>query len=152
MTHDHSTPVTIGERPLHPRHGLHAPRATTPQRRPHSIRRTYTIDTSRPGDLLGEIVQHASLRDLYTAADGTATVLQTASVRTRIDFQAHFALAEIEASPTRDRLHELVGRSVSTGFRAAVAELLPEDVEQATALYSLLDDLPGAALVSGVCI
>ncbi|MSV81769.1 MAG: DUF2889 domain-containing protein, partial [Actinobacteria bacterium] len=153
MTHDHTTTaVAIGERPLHPRHGLHAPRASTPERRPNSIRRTYTIDTVRPGDILGEIVQTAVLRDLHTAADGTTTVLQTAEVHTQIDFQAHFALLEITSDPPRERLHELVGRSVSTGFRAAVAGLLPDDVEQATALYSLLDDLPGAALVSGVVI
>ncbi|MDO8389455.1 MAG: DUF2889 domain-containing protein [Actinomycetota bacterium] len=152
MTHDRTTTVTIGERPLHPRHGLHAPRASTPPRRGNSIRRTYTIDTSRPGDILGEIVQHAVLRDLHTAADGTATVLQTAEVNTRVDFATHFTLVEIESTPSRERLHELIGRSVSTGFRAAVADLLPHDLEQATALYSLLDDLPGAALVSGVVI
>jgi hypothetical protein len=45
-----------------------------------------------------------------------------------------------------------VGASVSSGFRAAMVGLVPDERDAATLLHLLLDDLPGAALVSGYAI
>jgi hypothetical protein len=145
-------PVALARRPLHPRHGIHAPRPTPPSRKPGSIRRTSTIDTIRPGDILGAAVQIGRARDVRTTPDGNVEVLGTATVESRLAHSEGYRLVEITSDPLRPELDELNGRPVSTGFRAAVAELVPDELENATLLHLLLDDLPGAALVSGYAI
>lgn len=151
-TTEHAVEVAIGPRPIHPRHGLHAPRTALLPRRPGSIRRTVTIDTVRPGDILGDAVQIAVGRDLRTAADGSGHVVREASVRTELAYSDHYRLISIESEPNRDELQSLVGTSVSSGFRSAMMAALPVEQQRATLLYALLDDLPGAALVSGYAI
>jgi hypothetical protein len=145
-------PVSLTERPLHPRHGIHAPRPSAPARRPGSIRRTSTIDSTRAGELLGDLVQVAVGRDLLTRADGTTEVLGRATVHDRIAYADRYRLTELMTDPVRPELADLVGRSVSTGFRAAMVEVVPDEQERATLLHLLLDDLPGAALVSGYAL
>lgn len=145
-------PRPIHPRPIHPRHGLHAPRTALLPRRPGSIRRTVTIDTVRPGEILGDAVQIAVGRDLRTHPDGSATVVRDARVRTELAYSDHYRLISIETDPIRDELRSLVGTSVSTGFRAAMLAAVPAEQQGATLLYALLDDLPGAALVSGYAI
>lgn len=143
--------MTLG-RTLHPRHGLHEPRRTLPTRRPGTIRRTSTIDAHRPDGMLGDLVQVGRARDLVTRADGSTEVVGDASVTTRLDFANRYSLTSITASPGPSGLARLVGASVSTGFRAAMAGALPDEVANATLLHLMLDDLPGAALVSGYAI
>jgi hypothetical protein len=145
-------PRPIHPRPIHPRHGLHAPRTALLPRRPGSIRRTVTIDTVRPGEILGDAVQIAVGRDLRTHLDGSATVVRDARVRTEFAYSDHYRLISIETDPIRDELRSLVGTSVSTGFRAAMLAAVPAEQQGATLLHALLDDLPGAALVSGYAI
>jgi len=149
-----STPVfvPISRRPRHPGHGVHDPRPTTSDRRPGSIRRTTTIDSVRPGDMMHDLVQTARGRDLITSPDGTTHVVDQVEVHAVIDYRRHFLLSSIAASPPRPELDRLVGCSVSTGFRASMWEVVPDDREHATLLHLLLDDLPGAALVSGYAI
>lgn len=142
----------IQGRPLNPRHGIHQPRGATPPRVPGSIRRTSTIDAIRPGDMLGELIQIGGARDLYTAPDGGAHVLGEATVTTRLDYPNHYQLLEIASTPDRPELQRLLGTSVSTGFRAAMVDAVPDEQEAATLLHLLLDDLPGAALVSGYAL
>jgi hypothetical protein len=144
--------VTIGANPLHPRHGVHAPRARLRVPTPGAVRRTLTIDTIRPGDLRGDAVQIGRARDVRVGAAGHLAVLDEASVTTTLAYADHYRLVAIDSDPGRAALQQLVGTSVSTGFRAAVAEFVPEDLEQATLLHALLDDLPGAALVSGYAL
>jgi len=119
---------------------------------PGSIRRTTTIDSTRPGEILGDVVQFATGRDLYTALDGAVTVLAEATVETLISYSNFYSLTAISSTPDRRELQALVGRSVSTGFRAAMVDAVPDEHERATLLHLLLDDLPGAALVSGYAI
>ena len=152
MSETSTVPVRIGARPIHPRHGLHAPRTSLLPRRAGSIRRTVTIDTIRPGGILGDAIQIAVGRDLRTDADGPATVVREARLRTELAYSDHYRLIAIESDPARDELQSLVGTSVSTGFRAAMMAAVPSEHERATLLYALLDDLPGAALVSGYAI
>lgn len=147
-----AVPVTVGSRPLHPRRGIHSPRQSIPHRPPGSLRRTSTIDTIRPGDILGDAVQIGRARDLRTGKDGSVIVLGEAAVRARVAYSENFKLLELECDPPRPALDGLIGRSVSTGFRAAMIGAVPADEEQATLLHLLLDDLPGAALVSGYAI
>ena len=139
-------------RALHPRHGLHAPRPTAPVRVPGSIRRTSTIDAVRPDGLRGDLLQVGVARDLITRPDGSAHVVDEARVHTTIDYLERYSLREITTAPDQPALAAMVGRSVSTGFRAAVVELLPDEAAGATLLHLLLDDLPGAALVSGYAL
>ena len=139
-------------RSLHPRHGVHAPRAALIPRRPGSVRRTSTIDTVRPGDILGDAVQIGRARDLRTNADGTSNVLATASVSDRLDYANHYQLLELRSEPALAALGQLVGSPVSTGFRARVEDLVPDERLSGTLLHLLLDDLPGAALVSGYAV
>ena len=145
-------PIRLIERPLHPMHGIHAPRPRTPQRLPGSIRRTSTIDSIRPGEILGDVVQIGRSRDLRTGHDGTVTVIGEASIETRLVYTENYRLTEIATTPPRSELDALLGAGVTSGFRAAVVALVPDEVEQATLLHLLLDDLPGAALVSGFAI
>jgi hypothetical protein len=147
-----ATPVAIGLRPLHPRHGVHSPRTSLLARRPGSVRRSITIDTVRPGHILGDAIQLAVGRDLLTRPDGTTEVLGGISVSNRLDYADHYHLLELQADPGVAELQRLVGASVSTGFRAAMTAAVPEHQAGATLLHAVLDDLPGAALVSGYAI
>ena len=70
-------------------------------------------------------------------------------MRTELAYADHYRLIAIESEPARVELQSLVGTSVSTGFRAAMVDVVPDEQERATLLHALLDDLPGAALVSG---
>jgi hypothetical protein len=146
------TPVALTPRPLHPRHGIHAPRAQLSARRPRSIRRTTTIDTYRPGALAGDAHQLGTGRDLVTLADGTTRVVAEAEVRTVLNYPDHYRLVSIESVPERAELVGLVDTPISSGFRAAMAAVVPDEVRDATLLHALLDDLPGGALVSGYAV
>jgi hypothetical protein len=115
------------------------------------VRRTTTHDSLRPDGTGGPVTLIAQGRDLYTAADGTATVLAAA----RIDATASSpenVLESIVVDPAQDRLRALVGRRASSGFRRAVDELLPGEADLGTVRYQLLDDMPTALLVSGYAV
>ncbi|MET0908350.1 MAG: hypothetical protein ABWZ99_02685 [Ilumatobacteraceae bacterium] len=114
---------------MHPLHGIHAPRPCTPPRVPGSIRRTSTIDSIRPGEILGDLVQIGRSRDLRTALDGTVAVMGEASVETRLVYTENCRLTEIATTPGRPELEALLGAGVTSGFRAAVIALLPDEVE-----------------------
>ncbi|HEV7758196.1 MAG TPA: hypothetical protein VGO78_04385, partial [Acidimicrobiales bacterium] len=50
----------------HPAHGPHDPVLTTPPRAPGSVRRTSSLDSSRPQGAGGPLVIDARARDLVT--------------------------------------------------------------------------------------
>ena len=58
----------------------------------------------------------------------------------------------IESDPPEPRLSQLLGSYVGPGFRARMSEILPDHVAGQTLLHALLDDLPGATLVSGYAV
>ena len=58
-------------------------------------------------------------------------------------------IEEFTASPTIDGLDGLVGRSASRGYRRELQRLADEQGLVGRAVYQLLDDVPGTALVSG---
>ena len=127
------------------------PALTTPARQPGSVRRTSSIDTSRPDGLRSDLVVAARARDLRTAPDGTAVVESEAVLRARIDGATH-RLVSLETTPEVPALSALLGVLVGPGFRRRVDEAVPEEREAGTLLYLLLDDLPGAVLVSGYAL
>ena len=128
--------------------GPHHPVSPAPARRPGSVRRTSTIDTSRPDGIMGPPDIDARARDLWTAPDGTTTVVGEATIAAHLDGHRHH-LVSIAGTPDAPGLETLVGSVVGPGFRAKVDAAVPELRGTGVLLYLLLDDLPGATLVSG---
>jgi hypothetical protein len=124
------------------------PSRSTPDRQPGSMRRTSSIDTARPDGLLGDLVVTARARDLRTGPDGSATVVAEVELRARVDGTTR-QLVSIDSTPELDPLAQLVGAIVGPGFRSRLARAVPDQRDAGTLIHLLLDDLPGAALVSG---
>jgi hypothetical protein len=137
---------------LHPKHGPHNPAASTPPRRPASIRRTTTHDSLRPDGLLGEVTVAASGRDLITDRGDATTVISTATVRVRVEFVPDRKILSISSDPPAPELDLLVGVTASSGFRQAVVDAVPGVRDDHLLRFQLLDDLPTALLVSGYAI
>jgi hypothetical protein len=88
-------------------------------------------------------------RDLVTDADGDPHVADTADVETIIDYADAQRVTAISSNPTIPDLEQLVGRSASTGFRAAIDAAVAGHDIVGRVVYQLLDDLPVATLISG---
>jgi hypothetical protein len=133
--------------------GPHDPVLVTGPRPAGSIRRTSNIDTARPAGLRGEAVVDARARDLRTEADGTSVVVGEATLQAGIS-PTH-ELRWLRTSPEVGALQELVGSGVGSGFRSRLNEIVAASWAEGadgSLLYLLLDDLPGATLVSGYAI
>jgi hypothetical protein len=83
-------------------------------------------------------------RDLETT-DREARVRDAATLEAEVDPRRR--LARLQLVPDRPEATAMVGSRVGSGFRAQVAAALPG--ERGTPLGVLLDDLPGATLISG---
>jgi hypothetical protein len=121
-----------------------------PPRPAGSIRRTTNIDTLRPDGLQGDAVVDARARDLRTNPDGSADVVATATLQARISPTG--VLLSISSSPDIPALRGLVGSPAGAGFRSRFNALVSNGCEDGSLLYLLLDDLPGATLVSGYAL
>jgi hypothetical protein len=122
--------------------GPHDPATATPPRAPGSVRRTSSIDTTRPDGRAGPAFIDARARQVVTGADGG--LASTDEVRLRLVVNPDGTVVE--------GVDAVVGCRVSSGFRRALAEALPDEVRQRTLLHLLLDDLPGASLVAGYAL
>jgi hypothetical protein len=121
---------------------------SAPPRRPGSVRRTATIDFTWPDGMAGNTVLDGRARDLSTDHDGSATVLAEASLAVVSDTSR--IITEIRSAPGLPGLWGLTGESAMAGFRRRLAELADgHEGAAGTPLYQLLDDVPGATLVSG---
>lgn len=145
-------PGEPGARPLHPRHGVHAPTASTPPRRPGSLRRTASTDMLRPDGLLGDLVLVGRARDLWTDARGAARVLGESGYEARVAYLAQREIRELRSEPSLPAARRLVGTRATSGFRAVLDAALPAERDARSLLYGLLDDLPVTALVSGFAL
>ena len=121
--------------------GPHDPAPTTPTRSAGSVRRTSSIDSSRPDGLGGDLVVVGRARDLRTDTTGSATVLAHAELRLRLEGRTR-AILSVQSTPALDGIDALVGLAVGPGFRSRVNEALPEEEFSGSLLYLLLDDLP----------
>ena len=135
--------------PLDPRHGTHDPTTATPARAPGSVRRTTSVDMLRPSGIDGDLVLVGIGRDLHTAPDGTPTVLDAGSFEAVVDYADAQRVREIRSTPAILGIDRLMGRSASTGFRAALNEVVEGQDMVGRPVYQLLDDLPVAVLISG---
>jgi hypothetical protein len=118
----------------------------TPDRRARSLRRTTSIHSTWPDGLDGYLALTARGRDLLTADDGTGVVLRDARVDVRAEGPAK-TVRSITSDPAIPHLPLLEGVNLMSGFRRAVGTDLA--LGDGSVLALLLDDLPGAALVSG---
>lgn len=118
-----------------------------PLRRPESIRRTTTIDTSWPDGFGKPMIMTGRARDIKTDKDGNFSVLAQAAY-------------EMTVSPTREILaikvdggdaeaQKLVGVRGGGQSRAALAEIFADERENGSPLFQILDDFAGASLVAG---
>ena len=103
----------------------------------------------RPHGIDGELRLVGLGRDLHTAVDGTPTVLDAGAFEATVDYADAQRVVELTTRPAIEGLEELVGRSASTGFRAAVNGVVAGQDFVGRAVYQLLDDLPVAVLISG---
>jgi Protein of unknown function (DUF2889) len=127
--------------------GPQNPVGSAPDRRPGSVRRTTTIDTTRPEGLEGPLTMRGVARDLLTTPGGEARELAAANLVAHLT--AEHQLTELITDPALPGSEALLGAVVGPGFRAKALAALPAEAEAGTLLNLLLDDLPGAALVSG---
>ena len=125
--------------------------ASAPARRAGSVRRTVTMDFTWPDGMLGDTVLDGRARDLRTGDDGTATVLATASLRMVTDPRR--VIKEVSSAPGCRRAAGPGGRVGDVGVPAAAGRdrgsWCDRRAAAVTPLYQLLDDVPGATLVSG---
>jgi hypothetical protein len=129
---------------------------SAPPRLAGSVRRTVTMDFTWPDGLQGDTLLDGRARDLRTNADGAATALAEASLGVVSD--ARRVIRRISSAPELPGRQSLVGESAMSGFRRRLAgvttagrgtSLIGSPAMAATPLYQLLDDVPGATLVSG---
>ncbi len=113
------------------------------------MRRTTSVDMLRPNGIEGELVLVGVGRDLRTAPDGTPSELDTGGFEATVDYGDAQRVRDITSTPAIDGLDQLVGRSASTGFRAAVNDVVAGRDLVGRPVYQLLDDLPVAVLISG---
>jgi Protein of unknown function (DUF2889) len=132
------------------RAGPARPMGSTPGRVDGSVRRTTSLDSSRPDGLDQDVTVDARARDVATGPPAGSVWQDTWTLRARI--APGRTLLEIEADPAEPRLAALVGTPVGPGFRSRMTELLPDHAEAGTLLHALLDDMPGAALVTGYAV
>ena len=111
------------------------------------MRRTSTIDVTRPGGQDAPAVYDCHARDIATGAAGDAPSV-LAEDRARVVAQ-HRVILEVASDPPRATLPQLVGARAGGHLRAALDAALPDERTAGTPLYLLLDDIAGASLVSG---
>jgi hypothetical protein len=119
-------------------------------RRNGSFRRTSSIDSTRPDGLDADVRVDARARDLLTDVSGAVSACVEARLLVRIDTAQRLVSAVSE--PPVGGFDQLVGVHVVSGWRARSARALPVDEHYEPLLNLLVDDLPGAALVSGIAL
>lgn len=117
-------------------------------RRPGSVRRTTSIDMSWADGWGSPLTLHGTARDLRTGVDGVAAEVAASSMRLVV--APDRTVAELVTTPSWPALAGLVGARTGGGFRARLADLRrPSDLRGSDPLHLLLDDVPGATLISG---
>lgn len=124
------------------------PSQPSPRRRPHSIRRTSTLDLDWPEGMSGSARVRGQARDLVTgSSDAQFRVLHEGSMEVSIGSDRVYEF--LSSTPAHPSLQLIVGAPRSAASRKAVAQLLPEESQAGTPLFLLFDDLPGIYLASG---
>lgn len=123
----------------------------TPARRAGSVRRTTSIDMTWDDGIGTPLTLSGRGRDLATQADGQPAVLADERLVLRVSPERRIEqllLAE-HAEGEQCEISELIGIGAMGGFRASVAERVPQMMEARRPSSLLMDDVPGATLISG---
>jgi hypothetical protein len=125
------------------------PLASTPPRRPGSLRRTMHVDVGVRSGWGDPLPMSGAARDIRTGEDGSVTVLAEAGLTAAFDVGR--CLVELETSPAAPWTAEVVGARAGGGFRRRLDEVMPAQ-EAGSLLRLVLDDLPAGALISGYAL
>jgi len=120
------------------------PAGMPPRRRPNSIRRTTSIDSTWPAGVGQPWLMIGTARDLLTCVDGSAVELASGVVEIVVSVDRQ--ILAIELRPPVAEADALKGVRAGGASRARIAETLGQLV--GTPLYQLLDDFAGASLVA----
>jgi hypothetical protein len=104
------------------------------------MRRTTTLDMTRPDGLRGRVVADVRGQDVRTDVSGAGEILDRLAVTIEID---------PAGSITGGDVHALVGAGMRRGYGRYLAEALVDEGDRRSLRYSALEDLGGAFLVSG---
>jgi hypothetical protein len=148
MTAPGSGDLAVGR----PKAGPHDPVLVTPDRVPGSIRRTMSLDITRPDGLMARVVADGRGQDVRTDAAGEAVVVGELSVLVEVDQRSGLVTSVEVVEGPDDAADVLVGANVRSGFGRRLAERLPGEQAARTLRYSVLEDLGGAFLVSGYAL
>jgi Protein of unknown function (DUF2889) len=124
------------------------PIGPAPVRRPGSVRRTSTIDTSWPEGYGKPMVMQGVARDIWTPVDGGAPIV-LAQDSYRITASAAREILAISVAPDRPHAQQLIGVRGGGQSRAALTEIMADERIKGSPLYLILDDYAGASLVAG---
>lgn len=124
------------------------PIGPAPLRRPGSIRRTSTIDTSWPEGYGQPMVMQGQARDIWTPADGGAPIT-LAEDRYTILASPRREILSIEVTPDRPEAQQLVGVRAGGESRSELMQIMANERIKGSPLYLILDDFAGASLVAG---
>jgi hypothetical protein len=114
------------------------------------VRRTTAITSVRPDGLQGPLRQDGFGRDVLTARNGAARVAAEAETHLVISYTDGMLVRELAVTPTVPGADGFVGARAGGGFRKVLD--LHTDAERGSLPYLLLDDVPGATLVSGMAM
>jgi hypothetical protein len=124
------------------------PVGPAPLRRPGSVRRTSSIDTSWPEGRGKPRLMQGHARDIWTPAEGGAAEL-LGEDRYAMMVSPNREILSIEVTPDRPQAQQLVGIRGGGQSRAALIEIMAEERVKGSPLFLILDDFAGASLVSG---
>jgi hypothetical protein len=114
------------------------------------VRRTTAITSLRPDGLQGPLQQHGHGRDLATPTDGEARVVAEADTRLVVEYTQGMLVRELSVTPDVQGADAFVGARAGGGFRKVLD--VQSDAQRGSLPYLLLDDVPGATLVSGMAM
>jgi hypothetical protein len=142
-------PLAMTPPPL--RTGPHDAVTATPARVPRSMRRTTSLDMTRPRGLHGPIVVDVRGQDIHTDAQGNGQVTDHLAVAIEID-PRRGRITSVRPSSMHPALPELTGMSTRSGMARRLAELFDDEQANRSLLCRALEDLSGALLVSGYAL
>ena len=116
-----------------------------PRRRPASVRRTTSIDSTWPGGASEPWLMEAVARDIMTPADGSAPILLD-EARYTMQVSPRREILRLETQPVLPSPVDLVGVRAGGESRSQIAASLGDQI--GTPLYQILDDFAGASLVA----
>jgi hypothetical protein len=124
-----------------------SPAERPPTRRPNSVRRTSTMLMSWPDGPQTALHIAGRARDLVTAGDLTAEVVDESTLDVVVS--AERMIEHIVATPSVGGLETLTGALGGGNLRGAINAAVPGEKAAGTALYLLLDDIAGCTLIGG---